>query len=176
MAQWWRRIFSNASTHLYPLTLEPRLLTNWTARGFKLHPGIQGAPADWAYTDTKTGSLSLGHAGFTDETWEVLHLPGLKLSFRAREIDEYLSLLERLGVRTELGRPYYKLHGAGHCLCLLPRHRDELLVKLESRLAKANAIAAAEALVFNERLDKMSEHPNLKIDQRLPEKKGMGRA
>jgi hypothetical protein len=174
--QWWRRLFSNAKGHVYPLTLEPRLLRNWKARGFKLHPGHVDAPADWPWRDVREASLLLGHSGFTDESWEEFVLPGLVLSLRARDVERYLRRLDELGVRSELGRPYYKLHGWRCCLCMLPAHRERLLVQLSDRLHHAAAVAAAEAPMFNRRLEDMSEHPNLKVDQRLPEKKGMGRA
>jgi hypothetical protein len=177
MAQWWRRIFrDDVKTHYYPITLEARLMENWTARGFKLHPGTEGDPADWVWSDVSEGSLSLGHSGFTDETWEVFRLPGLALSIRAREVEDYLVRLEEAPVRLEIKRRYFKLHGFSECLCMLPQHRDRLLVQLKAGLTKANAIAAAEAVDFNRRLEEMSEHPNLKVDQRLPEKKRMGRA
>jgi hypothetical protein len=172
VTQWWRRIFSNAKTHVYPLTLEPRLLRNWKDRGFKLHPGFKDAPADWPWTDVREASLLMGNGGFTDESWEVFKLPGLQLSIRAREVEGYLSDLEQLGVRSDLGRPYYKLHGWRCCLCMLPGHRDRLLTQLADRLHHAVAVAAAEAVEFNRRLRKCDEHPNMKVEQRLPEKKG----
>jgi hypothetical protein len=171
MARWFRQIFENAKTHLYPLTLESRLRRNWHARGFRKHPGVEdaGGPPDWPYHETPSSSLCLGGMGMKGETWEHFHLPGLDLAFLAREVESYLIHLEQLGPRLELNRRYYKLHGALHCVCLLPSHRDRLLGQMRDRLPVANAIAAAEAVQFNQAMDSANRHPLIDIKQRLPQ-------
>lgn len=176
MARWWQTLFSNAKSHIFPLTLRPRLERNFKDRGFELLEPPEHILKFWASRETTEAGLHLGGMGWKFDSWEEFFLPGLKLKLLSRQVEDYLECLENLGPRSELGRPYYKLHGDRQCLCLLPQHREHLLGLLRERLPVAREIGAIEAKEINRRLDAMNKHPNIDLKRREREGKKVVRA
>jgi hypothetical protein len=104
-----------------------------------------------------TGGIDLGSSIMVDvQNWMEFDIEGLEFSFRASEVEIFLSQLRELPERLELGKLYYKLHGAYQCLCLLPEMRDKLLIEMSARLAEANAIRELENREWNKRLEKLN--------------------
>lgn len=171
MAQWRITVFYNAKVHVYPTELMSRLKENWRLRGFQIR-------SDEGYEEREiTEAWICGSpSGFIDESHEEIQLPGLTFSMRVREADYFYDKIVKLDKRLELGRPYYKLHGWISTICLLPTHRELLEKELAKRLPKARAIADAEAVEFNRRIDEMNKSPYVDIRQRLRSAKIDGEA
>lgn len=173
MARWLRRVFKKIKTHVYPFTLRPRLHRNWEARGFEQADPLSGWPKDWAYQEITGQEQGIGvnRMGFEDETWENFKLPGLTLSISVHDLETYMDHVSRMPERLELGRPYYKIYGDHHCICLLPQHYELLKKLLIKQWPKAKAIAEAEAVKFNRRFEEINKSPFVDVKHRFPEGK-----
>jgi len=176
MDRWWRIVFDNAKTHVFPLTLKPRLVRNFARRGFRVMEPPKHAPRDWASQEVSEAGLCLGGPGWKFEHWETFQLPGLKLKLLARESDYWLEHLEHLNPRLDVTRPFYKLHGDHHCVILLPEHFKLLKQQMRDRLPELRAIAAAEEIEIDKSLEKLAKSPFVYVKKRPKRRRKIGEA
>jgi hypothetical protein len=170
MEKWERVVFTNAKSHVFPVTLRSKLMENFSARNFEINHDFQdmyGGPIH----EAKEMGLCLPGMQFVNESWEDFKLPGLKVSIITRDVEWFVKRLDKFGPRFELGKPYYKLHGDLTCLCLLPDNFTSLKKQLIERLPLALATAAIDAKEFNKRVESMNTHPNINIKSKREERK-----
>jgi hypothetical protein len=176
MARWWQTIFHNAKSHVFPVTLKPRLMRNFARRGFELMEPPESYPRDWASKEVQKAGLCLGGGGWQFEVWEPFQLPGLRLEFRAREVEMLLEHCEHLSPRFDVKRPFYKLHGDRHCVILLPQHFEALKQQMRERLPQMRAIAAAEEAEIDKRLAEIAKSPFVYVKKRPKNRRHIGDA
>ncbi len=155
-----------AKTHYVPDTLHDAVVANLKHRG---HPVFDLATRCHKIVDN--GGMDLGASIMVDvQNWMEFDIEGLTFSFRASEVEAFLVQLQKLPERLELGTPYYKLHGAYQCLCLLPAMRDKLIADMSERLEEANAMRELENQEWNRRLEKLNKSSFVKLHKRETKK------
>ena len=127
-------------SHLFPDAIKDRLLKNLEQRGMDIHPAH---PKFALKTVTKLG-IDAGGVCRSDEHWIEYQLDGAVFTLPVTQVDIYLDMLQTTLERLELGTPYYKLHGAWFCVCLMPKDRTELLKQMTQRLPEAQALVELE--------------------------------
>lgn len=131
--------FSEADEHEFKAHIIPKALVE----DVTLNLVARGLPS---YTQKVIESCGLDRRGMcmTTRSIQDLEVDGLTVHVPSEHVEHFLHKLENLGVRTEIGQPYYKLHSWLMCVCLTPEQRDILLSELRRVLPEANALAQLE--------------------------------
>lgn len=163
---WYLTIWENSKAHVTPEPLQEKLVENIKSRGG--NPlNIYGS---WCKKVKKAG-IALGGARRVDESIIDFEIDGLTLGFFARDAEWYYSYLQELPSRLELGQEYYKMHGDLHCVCLLPRQKEELLRQMEERLPEIQALEAIEVEKWNNVVDALKDSPNVMLNKTKSKRK-----
>jgi len=161
VSKWYRTIFSNAKTHVFPATLRARLTRSFLQRGFKVAIGPEC---------TRQAGVDIGRARLADEEIVSFEVAGLDLGFYLSDVPVYAEHMATVEPRDEIGRGYFKLHGALHCVCFTPWQFRALRRKVDEALPRLAPLARVENQRINRVFDQIAKSPLiLGEDERLPE-------
>lgn len=147
----WHRITfeGGTKTHCVPGCLLPDLVEDMTSRGHPPTPvsAVETAPPEYRQAIRRRhGEWSLDPGGMLhrDEPWITLRIDNLPVEVRACTVRDYAESLRRYKERMfTSGRRYFKIHGAWHCLVLLPRQFHWFLAALVEETPRAEAESTA---------------------------------
>jgi hypothetical protein len=137
--EWTRIVFSGAKTHFVPTPLSDVLVKTMQARGIEVAVSPDKDPT-WSHCQAEAVGLDYGGSRFVREPWMEYTLGKTIFKFPCFELDSIYAALKRAEPRRDLGRMTYKLHGAMHCIVMLPQHRHALLRKIGPSLDEAHAM------------------------------------
>lgn len=139
-------------SHMVPGCLMPDLIADMRKRGYEPGPIVPSEhqtaqmcrEMKSATLRQRVYSLDPGGMLHRDEPWFQIRVDNLPIDVRACTVRDYADALRSYAVRRfASGRAYYKIHGAWHCLVLLPRQFRAFLAALVAETPRAEAESAA---------------------------------
>jgi len=140
--------------HLVSDTLRGPIIENLKKRGMSPHS-----------EERSQFAIDLPGMCLADRSWTEVRVGGLTVAAPTAELSTFYGRLDDLGVRKEIGVPYYKLHSWLSCLVLTREQRDQLLHQWVDLLDMADAIASAESAALIDRVSRCKGVVHVKPDE-----------